>query len=69
MVYAVLGLAVLHSITRGMGHRALALTGVYAAALVLAWPLLLISLVGLAETMFNIRMRIARRRGPPRVRT
>src|SRR5436190_1348052 len=69
MVYAVLGLAVLHSITRGMGHRALALTGVYAAALVLAWPLLLISPVGLAETVFNIRVRIARRRGPPQLRT
>jgi hypothetical protein len=69
MVFAVLGLAVLHSVTRGMSSRTLVLAGVYAATVVLAWPLLLISIVGLAETMFNIRLRIARRRGPPSLRT
>ena len=69
MVFAVLGLAVLHSITRGMRSRILVLATMYAAALVFAWPLLLISLVGLAETMFNIRLRIARMRGPPSLRT
>jgi hypothetical protein len=69
MVFAILGLAVLHSVTRGMSSRTLVLAGVYAAAVVLAWPLLLLSIVGLAETMFNIRLRIARRRGPPSLRT
>ena len=69
MVFAVLGLAVLHSITRGMRSRILVLATMYAAALVFAWPLLLISLVGVAETMFNIRLRIARMRGPPSLRT
>jgi hypothetical protein len=29
---------------------------------VLGWPLLLIALLGLAENMFNIRARIARKR-------
>ncbi len=69
MVFAILGLAVLHSVTRGMSSRTLVLAGVYAATVVLAWPLLLISIVGLAETMFNIRFRISRRRGPPSLRT
>jgi hypothetical protein len=69
MVLAILGFAVLHSVTRGMSSRAVVLAGVYAAAVVLGWPLLLISLVGLGETMFDIRVRIARRRGPPSRRT
>jgi len=69
VVFAILGLAVLHSVTRGMSSRTLVLAGVYAATVVLAWPLLLISIVGLAETMFNIRFRISRRRGPPSLRT
>jgi Predicted membrane protein (DUF2232) len=69
IVFAILGLAVLHSVTRGLSSRRWVLAGVYAAALLLAWPLLLISLLGLAETMLSIRMRVARMRGPPRLRT
>jgi hypothetical protein len=67
--FAILGLAVLHSVTRGMRSRASVLAGLYAATLVLAWPLLLISMVGLAETMLHIRLRVARLRGPPSLRT
>jgi hypothetical protein len=69
MVLAILGFAVLHSVTRGMSSRGVVLAGVYTAAVVLGWPLLLISLVGLGETMFDIRVRIARRRAPPSRRT
>jgi hypothetical protein len=69
MILAILGFAVLHSVTRGMSSRAIVLAGVYAAAVVLGWPLLLIALVGLAETMLDIRARIAHRRGPPSRRT
>jgi hypothetical protein len=69
MVFAILGFAVLHCVTRGMSARTAVLAGVYAVAVVLGWPILLISIVGLAETMFNIRVRIARRRGPPSLRT
>jgi hypothetical protein len=69
MIFAILGFAVLHCVTRGLSARAVILAGVYAAAVVLGWPLLLLSIVGLAETMFNIRLRIARGRGPPSLRT
>jgi hypothetical protein len=65
MVFAVLGFAVLHCLTNGMRSRTSILAGLYAAAVVLGWPLLLISMVGLAETIFNIRLRMARRRPPP----
>jgi hypothetical protein len=69
MVLAILGFAVLHSVTRGRSSRTVVLAAVYAAAVVLGWPLLLIALLGLAETMFGIRVRIGRRRGPPSLRT
>jgi hypothetical protein len=69
MVFAMLGFAVLHAITRGIGGRALVLAAVYAAAVVLGWPVLAMSILGLAEAAFNIRGRVARRRGPPSLRT
>jgi len=69
MAFAMLGFAVLHAITRGMSSRALVLAAVYAAAVVLGWPVLAMSILGLAEAAFNIRGRVARRRGPPSLRT
>jgi hypothetical protein len=69
MAFAILGFAVLHSVTPGMKGRALVLASAYTAALVLGWPLLLIAITGLVETMFNIRTRVAQRRGPPSLRT
>ena len=64
MAYALLGLAVLHAITRGIGGRALVLGGIYLAVFVLGWPVLAVALIGLADTGFDIRGRVARR-GPP----
>jgi hypothetical protein len=69
MAFAIVGLAVLHTITRGMGSRGVVLAGVYATTLILTWPLLAISILGLAETLLNIRGRVARKRGPPSLRT
>jgi hypothetical protein len=69
MAFATLGFAVLHAITRGMGTRAFVLAAVYAAALILGWPVLAMSILGLAEAAFHIRNRVARKRGPPSLRT
>ncbi|HEY7296930.1 MAG TPA: DUF2232 domain-containing protein [Xanthobacteraceae bacterium] len=66
--YAILGFAVLHAITRGVSNRGLALAGTYAAVVVLGWPVIAISLLGLADSAFNIRARVLRRTGPPDVR-
>ena len=63
--YAVLGFAVLHSISRGVSARSLLLAIAY-VAVVLIWPVLvLIALLGLTDSLFDIRGRIARKRGPP----
>jgi hypothetical protein len=64
MAYAIMGFAVLHAVTRGIGARALALTGTYIAVLLFGWPILAMSMLGLAENAFNIRDRFAAKRGP-----
>ena len=69
MAFAILGFAVLHAITRGMSSRVFVLAGVYVAALIIGWPVLAMSILGLAEAVFDIRGRVARKRGPPSLRT
>jgi hypothetical protein len=65
MAYAILGFAVLHAITRGINTRFLVLAAIYTAVIVFGWPVLAMSLLGLADTAFDIRGRVAQRRGPP----
>jgi hypothetical protein len=66
MAFAILGLAVLHAITRGIGSRYLMLAGVYGALFVFTWPVIPLALFGLAEAAFNIRDRFPNaRHGPP----
>ena len=65
MAYGVLGFAVLHAITRGMASRIFLLGGVYAAVLVLGWPVLALCLLGLIDAAIDLRARIAPTRRPP----
>ena len=65
MAFAIAGLAVLHFTTRGMRGRALALASTYVAALVLGWPVLLLSFAGIADRVLGIRSRMAKRHGLP----
>jgi hypothetical protein len=60
---------VLHAITRGTTSRPFTLGGIYAAVIVFGWPVLVMSLLGLADTAFDFRGRAARRRGPPDPKT
>ena len=65
LAYVLLGLAVLHAITLGLSGRPLMLTGAYFTVGLFGWPLLLMAVIGLVETMFALRDRLARKRGPP----
>ena len=65
MAYGILGFAVLHAITRGINSRAFLLGGIYAAVIVFGWPVLALCLLGLIDTAFDLRARVARKRGPP----
>jgi hypothetical protein len=65
MAYGVLGFAVLHAITRGIKSRPFFLGSIYGAVIVFGWPVLGLCLLGLAETVLELRARIAHKRGPP----
>jgi hypothetical protein len=65
-VFTFVGLAVMHAITRGIASRPLMLAALYVSIVPLAGlPLLLASLLGLAESVLNIRARVAASRPPP----
>lgn len=66
LAYALLGLAVVHVVTRGIAGRGVMLTCLYIFVMLFSWPLLLVmSLLGLIETVLALRARVAARRPPP----
>lgn len=65
VAYAALGLAVLHGLTRGLRVRPAILISTYAVLLLQGWPILIASLLGLADAAFNLRARLAAWRGLP----
>jgi hypothetical protein len=65
MAYAVLGFAVLHMTTRPIGGRSFVLAGTYAAVALFGWPVLLMSLLGLTDSIIDVRGRLRRRQRPP----
>jgi len=69
MAYAVLGFAVVHALTRGINARGLVLGGIYGAVILFGWPMLAMTLLGLAETAFGFRGRIGQRPPPPATHT
>jgi len=66
VAYGVLGFAVMHEITRGIGSRPFVLAGLYASVLIFGWPLLLLFLLGVTESAFHLRARVTAKRNPPR---
>jgi hypothetical protein len=64
LAFAVLGFAVIHAVTRGVKGRPAMLAGAYGVVAITGWPVLIMALIGLAETRFRIRAR-AGRSGPP----
>jgi hypothetical protein len=67
--YAILGFAVLHAITRGMNVRGLLLSLAYVGSVMISPVLLLIALLGLADSFLDIRSRFGPQAGPPTLRT
>ncbi|HMA74075.1 MAG TPA: DUF2232 domain-containing protein [Xanthobacteraceae bacterium] len=67
VAFAMVGFAVLHTITRHIRGRAAVLSGIYGTVILLiwlVWPVVIMALIGVAETLFGLRARISRR-GPP----
>ena len=65
MAFAVLGFAVLHVLTRNIRGRAMLLTAVYCAVIFFTWPVLILALLGLADTALDLRGRALRTGNPP----
>jgi len=65
LAYALLGFAVVHAITMGVTGRGFMLTGLYVTVVLFGWPILLMTFLGLIETMIALRARVAARRRPP----
>jgi hypothetical protein len=65
MAYALIGFAVLHTLTLSMKSRALWLSGAYAVVLVFGWPVVAMVGLGIADAVFGFRQRYLQRRIPP----
>jgi hypothetical protein len=65
MAYALVGFAVLHTLTLALKNRALWLSSAYAIAVVFSWPVLAMAALGLADAVFGLRQRYLQSRPPP----
>jgi hypothetical protein len=65
MTYALVGFAVLHTVTLTLRSRALWLSCVYAVVLVFLWPIVAMIGLGIADTVFGFRQRYLQRHTPP----
>jgi hypothetical protein len=65
MVYALTGLAVLHTVTLALKSRALWLACAYSILVLFVWPVVAMAALGIADAVFGIRQRYLRSRPPP----
>jgi hypothetical protein len=65
VAYALIGFAVLHTVTLALKSRALWLSCTYTVVIVFGWPLLAMTAIGVADAVFGIRQRYWRSRPPP----
>jgi len=65
IAYAVVGFAVLHTVTQSLNSRGFWLFCTYAIVVVFAWPLAALIVLGIADALFGLRQRYLRSRPPP----
>ena len=65
LAYALVGFAVLHTLSLALTNCAFWLGSVYAIALIFVWPALALVALGLADAVFGFRQRFLRGRPPP----
>jgi len=65
MAYAMIGFAVLHTLTLALKSRALVLGCIYTIVVVFSWPVLAMVALGLADAIFGLRQRYLQGRPPP----
>jgi hypothetical protein len=65
MTYALIGFAVLHTLTLALRNRALWLSCIYLFVVVFSWPVVFVAALGVADAIFGFRQRYLRSRPPP----
>ncbi len=62
--YAMMGFATLHTVTLALKSRGLWLLFAYLTVVVFGWPIVLMTIVGLADAVFGFRQRFTQRQNP-----
>ncbi|WP_342722370.1 hypothetical protein AAFG07_24190 [Bradyrhizobium sp. B097] len=65
IAYALVGFAVLHTLTLSLGNRGFWLGGIYAVVVMFGWPIVAIFALGIADAVFGLRQRYLQTRPPP----
>jgi hypothetical protein len=65
MAYALIGFAVLHTLTQALRNRAIWLSFTYVIVALFSWLMLAMAALGLADAVFGLRQRFLRSRPPP----
>ncbi|WP_050627555.1 DUF2232 domain-containing protein [Bradyrhizobium viridifuturi] len=63
--YALVGFAVLHTLTLSLNSRGFWLGGIYAVVVMFGWPVVAIFALGIADAVFGLRQRYLQTRPPP----
>jgi len=65
LAYLIMGLVVIHVITRGSNFQVLILVLLYVGILLVGWLAIIVALLGVAEPLLRLRARAAQAGGPP----
>ncbi len=57
MAYAILGFAIVHGVSRALPARIVLLTAMWLSVFLIGWPILLVALLGLADSFVDFRAR------------
>jgi hypothetical protein len=64
LAFSIAGFSALHALTRSAGARTWILAGAWASVILLGWPLLFVAILGVADTVFNLRSKQAAKQPP-----
>jgi hypothetical protein len=65
IAYALVGFAVLHTVTLSLASRGFWLAGAYMVAAAFGWPIIAVVALGIADALFGLRQRFLQTRPPP----
>jgi hypothetical protein len=64
VAYSIVGFSALHGLTRNAGARTWILAGAWIGVMLLGWPLLFVAILGIADSVFNLRGKLAAKKPP-----